>query len=989
MDPCPDPAVLPAGYVKTTGENISWICADGYVGTASISCVASPIEAGAGVQCNVTSTLTGCLGKLPCLPLPLDACMLDASNCSDGVPAGGSCEVLCKYPYTGIPGEAQCPEINTGTNTLPSLKSPMCMVDCSQLEMTIPTGYRHRANDTGWECDTGYSGFVTEDCFLRFDSSPCGTPELLLRGCQPLVDCVAPMVDLCQYDVSDCQAVSRGNSCTISCRLPYSGTSLTATCPQNNTDALQGLQVTLPPPGDGRTAVRTCSAFSDQALGNAAQGPQCYTEAVFSGCKVVAEIVPCQPPVVDKCLHNASSCMGPALQPGGACEIGCLSPFYRGQATVATSHSALMAGFEWMAPQCSVWCPEPTLEEEPAYGRNPEGGSSQDSSGWICNPGYAGIAQVYCQLLPPVHGARCGVARLQMSGCSRLEPCVPLVRLPAPPPARGTHVLRDGEGFELEVHCGLLGPGEACLLGCRAPFVGELVTASCPVGNTNRFQAGAPVLNRAPFCELRCPDPEEAPWGYRTRGPNQWECTPDYTGEPLKYCNASAACNASALADSVAIAETSSPEGDCENAVELEISFTGCTKRQPCLGPDLSLGLRATNLGGWPGSGADSEFFEKLASSCQVESFNCQALLAPGSECEVRCRFPFQGSPSIARCPADNILLEGAGLVFTMPDCQLPECYDPVPSGYQYSLDGWTCAEGFHGLAQRSCSTDSNCEAEIALTGCEQLQPCRSPPMDRCRYDFSDCRSTVDGMTCEVRCQSPFYASLKVGSARCAAGNIDPEELLEVIELPWCEPVCDQAAPPGYVPLPPPAKGWQCANGYRGTPNAVCQIFEAGSSCEVACKHPHNCPELMPAGSSCEITCKRPLVGTSSLARCPDNNTIQRKQADWAAPDCRCPDPEFVPFGYAPGIDEWHCLSGYVGKARKVCPCNGEVSVLEGCHAPLICGAAGFTDSDTRKGFVGGELRFGPSAIDERMDEDGVSLGVHDQQEFPVRKGCG
>lgn len=63
----------------------------------------------------------------------------------------------------------------------------------------------------------------------------------------------------------------------------------------------------------------------------------------------------------------------------------------------------------------------------------------------------------------------------------------------------------------------------------------------------------------------------------------------------------------------------------------------------------------------------------------------------------------------------------------------------------------------------------------------------------------------------------------------------------------------------------------------------------------------------------------------------PDNNTIQRKQADWAAPDCRCPDPEFVPFGYAPGIDEWHCLSGYVGKARKVCPCNGEVSASARC----------------------------------------------------------
>ena len=28
-----------------------------------------------------------------------------------------------------------------------------------------------------------------------------GTPALLLTGCRPLVDCVAPMVDLCQFDV--------------------------------------------------------------------------------------------------------------------------------------------------------------------------------------------------------------------------------------------------------------------------------------------------------------------------------------------------------------------------------------------------------------------------------------------------------------------------------------------------------------------------------------------------------------------------------------------------------------------------------------------------------------------------------------------------------------------------------------------------------------------------------------------------------------------
>ena len=28
-----------------------------------------------------------------------------------------------------------------------------------------------------------------------------GTPALLLSGCRPLVDCMAPMVDLCQFDV--------------------------------------------------------------------------------------------------------------------------------------------------------------------------------------------------------------------------------------------------------------------------------------------------------------------------------------------------------------------------------------------------------------------------------------------------------------------------------------------------------------------------------------------------------------------------------------------------------------------------------------------------------------------------------------------------------------------------------------------------------------------------------------------------------------------
>ena len=47
--------------------------------------------------------------------------------------------------------------------------------DCSQLETVERVGYRRKSNDTGsgFECDTGYSGIVKEDCFLEFDGGAC------------------------------------------------------------------------------------------------------------------------------------------------------------------------------------------------------------------------------------------------------------------------------------------------------------------------------------------------------------------------------------------------------------------------------------------------------------------------------------------------------------------------------------------------------------------------------------------------------------------------------------------------------------------------------------------------------------------------------------------------------------------------------------------------------------------------------------------------
>ena len=102
-----------------------------------------------------------------------------------------------------------------------------------------------------------------------------GTPTLLLSGCRSLVDCLPPMVDLCQFDVQLEAALqvawtevrlSTGRPWrqlpdqlpfalqwhATSAQLPISFNivrSTTATCPMNNTDALQGLQVNLPPLG--------------------------------------------------------------------------------------------------------------------------------------------------------------------------------------------------------------------------------------------------------------------------------------------------------------------------------------------------------------------------------------------------------------------------------------------------------------------------------------------------------------------------------------------------------------------------------------------------------------------------------------------------------------------------------------------------------------------------------------------------------------------
>lgn len=77
--------------------------------------------------------------------------------------------------------------------------------------------------------------------------------EILLQGCVEMVPCGPGNFDPCQYDMSDCMSVPRGESCTIRCNSVYTGMDFNATCPIENTQVNDGLQFE-----DGNCLIREC-----------------------------------------------------------------------------------------------------------------------------------------------------------------------------------------------------------------------------------------------------------------------------------------------------------------------------------------------------------------------------------------------------------------------------------------------------------------------------------------------------------------------------------------------------------------------------------------------------------------------------------------------------------------------------------------------------------------------------------------------------------
>ncbi|CAE7238419.1 unnamed protein product, partial [Symbiodinium sp. CCMP2456] len=269
--------------------------------------------------------------------------------------------------------------------------------------------------------------------------------------------------------------------------------------------------------------------------------------------------------------------------------------------------------------------------------------------------------------------------------------------------------------------CYVVMGGTTCDLGCNSPpYVGEATTAFCPDGNTDPFEPlnwSMPVC--LPNCDARTPVPE----GYRLAPDGTWSCADTHYGNPSAVCVVNDDCVA-------------------------EWRPIGCDRLHPCVAPTDDL--------------------------CRYNMSDCLHV-PPGGQCLIRCREPFVGGASLARCEENNVdpmkILDWSP---PRPSCALFICPEPeiVPPGYVRTADNWRCAEGYVGAPKAFCDMDAYCTVTTILSGCSRDEACWPLAVDECVMDASACMGVNPGDTCLVRCKAPYTGT--PGVAACPADNIDP-----------------------------------------------------------------------------------------------------------------------------------------------------------------------------------------------------------------------
>ncbi|CAE8641854.1 unnamed protein product, partial [Polarella glacialis] len=171
-----------------------------------------------------------------------------------------------------------------------------------------------------------------------------------------------------------------------------------------------------------------------------------------------------------------------------------------------------------------------------------------------------------------------------------------------------------------------------------------------------------------------------------------WTCAAGYTGQAVHLC--------------------SEGFGQCLPLPELR----GCKRLQSCRPPPIPL--------------------ERI---CEWNNTNCSAEwygTAAGASCEVRCKFPFNGSHGLSYCPEDNThemtptrfvpWLQQPACVMNCPDPRIvpPGFVYIFPKGYAEDANGnWRCAPGYAGKIFFNCTfkDGANCTMVKEPAGCLPL----------------------------------------------------------------------------------------------------------------------------------------------------------------------------------------------------------------------------------------------------------------------------
>ncbi|CAL1142032.1 unnamed protein product [Cladocopium goreaui] len=122
---------------------------------------------------------------------------------------------------------------------------------------------------------------------------------------------------------------------------------------------------------------------------------------------------------------------------------------------------------------------------------------------------------------------------------------------------------------------------------------------------------------------------------------------------------------------------------------------------------------------------------------CRFDISHCGEMV-PNSFCwnlsivhkgEVRCRAPYVGDSTYARCATFNTD-PNTPVEWTPPTCVMVcPVPQPIPDGYVLTGDQWTCATGYIGRARTRCQLgNGTCDAVQVLSGCDRLEPCIRPP---------------------------------------------------------------------------------------------------------------------------------------------------------------------------------------------------------------------------------------------------------------------